>query len=138
MQQEAFMKTFVILAISIALFGCASTDTERDSLGYQGYGQRGETVSETLERLRNDPSVEIRVDRGWTIASSPTEHAIWSCTPSNHPAHPSYVQRVFTERDGAVYVSTNAQCGAEKSVCDQLMREFLELNERARESFQSQ
>ena len=90
-------------------------------------------MAETLERLRNDSSITIRVQDGWTIASSDSLRTVWSFTPPDHPAHPSYVERTVVERNGSLLMRTNAKCGAEKSACDQLVQDFIELNDRVRE-----
>ena len=110
-----------------------------DELGYQGRtGQESETISEILDRLRNDAKVEIRQKESWIIASSKEYRTVWSFTPKSHPAHPSYVKREVVEENGTISIKTSAKCGAEKTVCDQLIRDFIKLNNRVRDDVSSE
>ena len=110
-----------------------------DELGYQGRtAPNTESTSETLDRLKNDPNVEIRQNEGWTIASSRAASTLWSFTPENHPAHPSFVKREVVKENGSIFIRTTAKCGAEKLVCDQLIRDFIELNNRVRKDVSSE
>ena len=129
------MKLLLSIVFVAALTACSTAPENDDGLGYRGYQSEGESVNETLERLRNDPAVSVTTDRGWIIANSDRDKAIWSFVPEGHPAHPSFVRRQFTERDGAVYVSMSVKCSAEKAQCDQLVRDFQQLNQQMRESF---
>ncbi len=125
------MSKFIVLVfISVFLGACASDP--KDELGYDGFNRGGETVEETLSRLREDPSVSIRNERGWTVATKESGRIIWSFTPTEHPAHPSFVKREVIEKDGSIYIDTSARCGAQKSVCDQLVQDFVELNNNVR------
>jgi len=116
---------FVVLALMLG--ACASTTRESD-LGYEGFNKADSSVEATLEKLKVDPRVSIRNNNGWTIATLDTGRVLWSFTPKGHPAHPSFVKREVIEKDGSVYIDTTARCSAEKSVCDQLVRDFIELN----------
>ena len=129
------MPRIMFIAALVAALGACTTPTEKDDgLGYQGYNKEGEAVGETLTRLKSDPSVQVRTDRGWTIVTSESGRIIWSFTPVDHPAHPSFVKREVIEKDGAIYIDTSARCGAEKSVCDKLVQDFIDLNNKIRES----
>jgi hypothetical protein len=128
------MKKIIIPIISILLFGCGVVPPVKEDLGYQGQNKEGLSVSQLLEKLRSDPNVQVREERGWQIAEVKSERAIYSFTPANHPAHPSYVKREVIEKDGSIYLETTAKCGAEKSVCDQLVRDFIELNNKVKSS----
>ncbi len=128
------MKKLLFLVVSIALAGCNASAPVKEDLGYQGKSSKGVTVGELLSQLRSNPDVQVRVDRGWQIAEVKSERALYSFTPETHPAHPSYVKREVVEKDGAIYIETSAQCSAEKSVCDQLIRDFIELNNKVKSS----
>ena len=90
-----------------------------------------------IEALRADPAVSETEQGGWRIFQDPAHHAIWSFPPAQHPAYPSAVKREFVERDGAVHVQMGVQCGASKSACDQLVREFQALNQKMSEAIQA-
>ncbi|MEP1446223.1 MAG: molecular chaperone DnaJ [Paraglaciecola sp.] len=106
-------------------FSCAHSD----ELGYDGYNSDGKTVEEKLNELKNDKSFNVYEQGSWIIASS-QEGVMFSFTPSNHPAHPAYVERHVIERDGAIYIDMSARCGASKENCDELVRSFQELNKK--------
>ena len=126
------MSKFLIMAIfAVTLSACSSTD-ESDELGYQGFKIQGDTVQQTFSNLKSNPDVSIRTERGWTIATSEAEGVIWSFTPSSHPAHPSFVKREVIEKEGSFYINTSATCGAQKKVCDQLVNDFIGLNDDVR------
>ena len=118
----------------VSVIGCNASSPAKEELGYQGQNKEGVTVSALLAQLKSDPNVQVRVERGWHIAEVKSERALYSFTPESHPAHPSYVKREVIEKDGAVYIETSARCGAEKSVCDQLVRDFIELNNKVKNS----
>lgn len=132
------MSKFIVPIISILLFGCGATSPMKEDLGYQGQNKEGLAVSQLLEKLKSDPNVQVREERGWQIAEVKSERALYSFTPTNHPAHPSYVKREVVEKDGSIYLETTARCGAEKSVCDQLVRDFIELNNKVKSSIGSE
>jgi len=127
------MRKIIILVISVNLFGCGTTSPAKENLGYQGQNREGLAVSELLEKLKSNPDVRVKTERGWEIVEVKSERALYSFTPENHPAHPSYVKREVVEKNDSIYIETNAKCGAEKSVCDQLVRDFIELNNKIKE-----
>ena len=131
------MKNIIILAISVIMFGCGATSPTKEDLGYQGQNREGLAVSELLEQLKSSPDVQVRTERGWEVAEVKSERALYSFTPEIHPAHPSYVKREVVEKDGSIYIEITASCGAEKSVCDQLIRDFIELNNKVKENMGS-
>ena len=132
-EMESRMK-FLSVFLIVVLIGCSSTTPVKDDVGYQGQNSSGLGVNELLSQLKSDPEVNVRVERGWQIAEVKSERTLYSFTPESHPAHPSYVKRKVVEKDGSVYMETNARCGAEKAVCDQLIRDFIELNNKVRQN----
>jgi len=93
------------------------------------------SVSEALAALRANPNVSESEQGGWLIFADRTNHALWSFTPSTHPAHPAAVRREAVERDGSVYIQMNVLCQTAKEPCDQLVRDFKQLNEQMSQSF---
>ena len=91
------------------------------------------TVAGVLESLRGDPSAQFREQRGWTVVASRErgEPAEWFFTPEGHPAHPAVVKRTAVERDGVGMIDLAALCQADQSVCDQLLDDFRQRQERA-------
>ncbi|RJG18393.1 molecular chaperone DnaJ [Alcanivorax profundi] len=115
-------------------FGCGVASPVKEELGYEGQNSDGLAVSELLETMKSNPDVQVRVDRGWQIAEVKSERALYSFTPETHPAHPSYVKRQIIQKEGSIFIETSARCGAEKNVCDQLVRRFVELNNKVKNS----
>ena len=91
------------------------------------------TVAGVLESLRGDPSAQFREQRGWTVVASREggEPVEWFFTPEGHPAHPAVVKRTAVERDGVGMIDLAALCQADQSVCDQLLDDFRQQQERA-------
>jgi hypothetical protein len=128
------MKKIFALILAASLFGCGATSPVKEELGYEGHNSDGVAVSELLEQLKSNPDVQVRVERGWQIAEVKSERALYSFTPETHPAHPSYVKREVIQKEGSIYIETSARCGADKKVCDQLVRDFIELNNKVKKS----
>lgn len=106
-----------------------------ETLGYS-------SVSEALAALKSKPNAQISVTQpdGWTIVNEPPPNfAVWSFTPQGHPAHPAVVRRTTRQApDGMLKVEMVALCQAAKEPCDQLIRDFQQLNEQMRQRIQSQ
>ena len=105
-------------------------------LGADEPGQQGKNIDELdpkalLEKLKSDGETEIRIERGWIVASSKKLRTVWSFPPAGHPAYPSCVKRAVVEGDGSIYVDSSVKCGAEKAECDNLVKDFIELNDSA-------
>lgn len=96
-------------------------EVERSKIEYK-------SPAEALAALRSKPGIEISVQGGWTIAYEPASHVIWSFAPEKHASYPSVVKRAIVEKDGAVFVDMAVKCKASKDVCDDLVREFIQLN----------
>ena len=105
-------------------------ETEQSAIEYK-------SVSEALAALRAKPGTEISKQGNWTIAIEPDTNVIWSFAPEGHPAYPALVRRAVVSHDGSVFVKMDVKCHASKSACDKLVREFIQLNENMRSSFQS-
>jgi hypothetical protein len=106
-------------------------ESERSDIGYA-------SVREALTALRATPGAQVGEQDGWTIVQareSDKSMALWSFTPPNDPANPSAVKRVVTEKDGSVQIEMHVLCEASKQACDQLVRDFEALNERAKQGF---
>ena len=135
------MRLLLIIIVVLALAGCQTVANKSGSedLGYKGYKTAGSAVpkaAEELEQLKSRPDARFREQQGWTIVTvdNPEERAIWSFTPKSHPAYPSVVKREVVEEGGEIRVRTTVICRSTKPVCDQLVRDFIALNENVRKS----
>jgi hypothetical protein len=104
--------------------------------GHSTIGYRN--VAEALEALRKKPGVTITESNGWIVVdeseSGQSERALWSFSPSTYPAYPAVAKRTVHEKDGKVWIELAVECEATKEACDQMVREFQDLNERAMQS----
>jgi hypothetical protein len=72
---------------------------------------------------------------GWLVVYIPAEYTIWTFTPETDPAYPAVVRRVITTgADKNTYVNMSVLCQASKAACDNLVRQFNELNEKVKAS----
>lgn len=83
-----------------------------------------------LAALRAKPGVSFSEEGGWMIAEERSSAILWSFTPSGHPAHPSVVKRQLVNEDGQLNLKMSISCRAVKMVCDALVRDFNDLNQR--------
>src|SRR6267378_5322038 len=120
------MRTVLVL-LALAVVASVASAQEGRGVGYP-------TVAAALEALKARSDVNISVQGGWTIVDDRPNNALWSFTPSNHPAHPAVVKRAIVSRNGGIGVNMTALCQASKPACDKLMAEFQELNERMSQS----
>lgn len=117
------------LALVALLVTTLSFADQADSfgIGYPSY-------EAALEALRADPAVNVGEDQGWIVAENNTEKALWSFSPEGHPAHPAVFKRNVITDSGKVYIEMQVLCGGPKEQCDQLVQEFVQLNEAITES----
>lgn len=104
-------------------------EADEPTIGYPSY-------QAALTDLKSNPKANVSVQGGWTIieVNSNNEMALWSFTPEGHFAHPAVVKRNVVESEGSVHIVMNALCGASKSDCDKLIKQFEQLNEQIRKS----
>lgn len=128
------MKSIVVVSFVISACAAAQAsplpEVEHSKIEYN-------SPAEALAALQSKPDVEISVQGGWTIAYEVASHVIWSFAPRSHASYPSVVKRAIVKRDGAVFVDMDVECPASKETCDELVREFVHLNERMRSSMQT-
>ena len=137
------MKSFLFL-ICLSFLACCSATTKEQPTGERGYEGRGSdvfgfpSIIELLSKLKSDIKNSVSLVNGdygvWTIVQSEADHSLWSFTPEEHPAHPSVVKRTPIEKEGQIYINTEASCNAGKSVCDELIDSFIQLNSKIRDS----
>jgi hypothetical protein len=96
------------------------------------------TVAEARAALSQRKDVQSREDNGWFIVADQSLGAFWSFTPAGHAASPALVKRTIHEKDGVVSVALAMLCEGPKTPCDELKRQFEELDERMRADLQRQ
>lgn len=110
---------------------CSFVKAEESSIGY-------DTVLDALQSLKENPAADFRDSDGWTVVNlqKDGDRILWTFTPEWHPAHPSAVKREVIERNGEVFIEMNVLCQSTKPECDQLVKEFEQLNDNIRQSMQ--
>ena len=100
-------------------------ETTSSGIGYP-------SVAAALAALKARSDVDISTVRGWTIISDKKSLAVWSFAPESYPAYPAVVKRsVRSSLTGGSDAQTSVLCEATKEACDQLVREFDAMNQRA-------
>jgi len=115
----------------LALAGAASAEPDplpEVSSSPIGYA----TVESALAALRSDPRVKFREQGGWLIANDESKNTIWSFAPQGNAAYPAAVKRTLESKNGSLSINMSVLCKGSKSACDQLVQQFMELNERVR------
>lgn len=87
------------------------------------------SVAEALADLKTRSNVSIEVSQGWTIVTEADGLTTWSFTPSSHPANPAVAKRTLYQDQDVWYIKMSIRCEAEKTACDQFVRDFEALNE---------
>ncbi|MFI4936719.1 MAG: DUF4019 domain-containing protein [Caulobacterales bacterium] len=96
------------------------------------------TVAAALKALQAQPGVTISNRQGWTIIEDKAALTIWSFSPPQDPAYPAVVKREIVKTGEAASLRTNVLCEASKAACDNLVREFEQLNQTAAQSLRPQ
>jgi len=121
--------------------GCASeTARKEDPLGYTGQGGKVfgfGTVEAAIRSLSSLPGAEVREKDGWIVVSIKEKRQVWSFPPSSHAAYPSAVKREVVTKNGSVVIETQVSCGSKKDVCDKLVMDFIDLNNKTKQQIQS-
>ena len=102
-----------------------------DAIGYA-------TVAEARAAINQRKDVTSREDDGWLIVADQPAGAFWSFTPPDDAANPAVIKRTIHEKEGKVSVAMATLCEAPKPACDNLVRQFEDLNERMRADLQHQ
>ncbi|WP_192312345.1 molecular chaperone DnaJ [Pseudoxanthomonas sp. PXM02] len=115
------------LGISAAAFAQDIAESPDSDIGYA-------SPEAALEALRNKPGVTLKEQNDWVVLNDRETLTLWSITTAQHPAHPTAVKRAVLEKDGGVYLDMQVKCGASKAVCDEVVRQFQQLNDGIRKS----
>jgi hypothetical protein len=131
------LKLAVFAALAcVAARGIAQGPPTPDSTEATQFGYSSPEAA--LTALRGRPGVSIYQQGGWTVVNDRLNYTLWSFTPPDHPAHPAGVKRVIVKApNGDISIMMTASCGASEAACDELMDEFVELNNRMAQSIRS-
>jgi hypothetical protein len=122
-----------VLEGSPASAGTQPTLQARNAIEYK-------SPQEAYAALSKKVGPEGRRDRdGWIAFDEKVADntVLWVFVPQTHPAYPATVKRTVIENDGKLYIDMRILCGAQKSVCDDLVRDFTALNEQMRREIEA-
>ena len=91
-------------------------------------------VTAALAGLHAKRGVVFSSNNGWTIAEDEADKTIWSFPSAGDPAYPSAVKRQLVQTNAGVEMNMNILCQSTKEACDNLVRQFQQLNAQARDS----
>ncbi len=114
------------------LVGCSHQSKKKD-IGYistQKVPYQSHHAIKVLNDLMEDPEVTLRTANGWSVAEKKVgeDKTIWTFPPKKHPGYPSVIKRVFTRVEGMLDISTTVHCAAKKTICDQIVMDFIQIN----------
>ncbi len=116
------------VGICCLLFAFVSTALAADAVQTQiPY----KTVAEALTALKQMKGVSFSTVHGWTIVTDEAHFTVWSFSPPSDPSYPAVVKRTVTSNGAGSKVTMNVLCQAKKVACDNLVREFSDVNARA-------
>lgn len=117
-------------ALAFVLLLCAPcvASAQDDDIGYPD-------VSTALAAVIGTPGVVALDQAGWSMArveEGEGRVTIWSFAKFSHPAYPTAVRRTIVDRDGMFDMQTRIRCEGPAPACDDVRREFAELEARVR------
>jgi len=84
------------------------------------------TVADALAALHAKPGAVFRLQAGWTVVED--GQTLWSFPPPSDPSYPSAVKRQLMQTSSGVDITTSVHCESTKAACDNLVRQFEQLN----------
>lgn len=128
------MRFAFVLLICPAVCGLANAQALPEQPADIGYP----TPAAALMALRAKPGVVITERSGWTVAEDKSEKAIWTIAEPGNPAYPAAVKRYLSSEGGSMHLEMKVLCGASKEACDNMVRQFQQLNSNVVNAVQQQ
>ncbi|GLQ48349.1 hypothetical protein GCM10007862_34000 [Dyella lipolytica] len=125
--------TYALLVCS-AVYGLASAQALPEQPADIGYP----TPAAALSALRAKPGVVVTERPGWTVAEDKSEKAIWTIAEPGNPAYPAAIKRYLSNEGDGVHLEMKVLCGASKEACDNMVRQFQQLNSNVVNAVQQQ
>jgi hypothetical protein len=121
---EAYLeKTWEDLSSRCPNYKPPLTESSAQTIGYP-------TVAAAIAALKAKPSVVFSIDAGWTVASDSSDMSVWSFPPVGHSSYPSAVKRRVASKGAGSEIVMSVLCESTKTACDDLVRQFNDLNNR--------
>jgi hypothetical protein len=119
------LKIVKIVFTSLILHSTNLLADNEDTIDYSA-------LSETFEKLIKNPSSKISQQDGWSIVSliEKGNHVHWFFAPKENAAHPAVVKKTITLKEGGSETVILTLCEAPKKKCDDLIRQFNNINEK--------
>lgn len=128
----------LIISLSLVASGCSLLDkpTKKDKdLGYvetRKIANGKYFATQVFDELMADTTVTFKSAKGWSMAEKIDQgvKVSWTFPPSEHPAYPAVIKRIFMQVDGQLDIATTVHCAADRAICDELVKQFISINEK--------
>ena len=119
------MKILRAIIASLVLYATGLHAGDESSIDFS-------SVSQALEKLKQNSSANISHHGGWVIISliENGNHIIWFFAPEKNAAHPAMIKRTFLEKNGKIEIVTITFCESTKQKCDAIIKQFNNLNKK--------
>ena len=124
MDRRLWLSVGLLAATSAFADGLPPKSLQESKSANIGY----KTVAEALAALKEMKGVSFSSVRGWTIVTDEAHLTVWSFAPKSDPAYPAVVKRVVISTGRGSRITMDVLCEADKASCDNLVREFSNMN----------
>jgi hypothetical protein len=123
-------RTDAALGFAAALNLCLVAPAGAEGRLHNLCGWSVRSPQEAFDRLSKQSKVrEIERTQEYISFHDQAAGRVWTFTVAGHPAHPTAICRYATsDGSGQSTLQMNVVCGGPKPICDELVREFRELN----------
>ena len=113
----------LLIGLSLSFLAVAQALPEQPvDIGYS-------SPAAALNALRSKPGVVITENDTWVILEDKSENALWTIAKPGNSAYPAAIKRFVINQGGTTHLEMKVLCGASKQACDNMVRQFQELNE---------
>lgn len=126
------MRNLIMAGLAVMIAGCSSLPFNDADECPSPSAAVCQTPSGLLKQVQDDPDFHLYEANGWLVAikKTETERAIWSFTPSSHPASLSVVKRDLEWNGCGYHIDTRVLCDQPNSgACALFVAETTNVNE---------
>ncbi|MES2875693.1 MAG: hypothetical protein V4708_18350 [Bacteroidota bacterium] len=125
---KVFFSIFILLFLSSTIYSATPlAESPTSTIEYA-------SPKAAYEALSKKQDVTFRKEEnGWVVAYDKSASTIWSFPPATDPSFPAVIKRTILETAEGISIKMDVKCGASKEACDQLVRNFSDLNEKIKQ-----
>jgi hypothetical protein len=124
------VRSWLTIVVGLSLSFLANAQALHEQPSQIGYS----SPDAALSALRLKPGVIVTENDGWTIVEDKSELALWTIAKPGNSAYPTAVKRYVVDINGTMTLQMKVLCDASKEACDNIVRQFIELNKKAANS----